>query len=91
MKKINMEIQRKNKSHKAVKSKLKISKNMTFAELMEKHPEAAGELFKQGMHCIGCGAAAFETIEQGALMHGIDVDDLIKKLNNEKTKSKKKK
>jgi len=71
----------KNKSHKAVNSKSKINKDMTFAELMEKHPEAAGELFAQGMHCVGCGAAAFETIEQGAMAHGINPEKLIKKLN----------
>ena len=48
-------------------------------------------LFEKGMHCIGCGMAGFETLEQGALVHGIDVDELVKELNGEnKLKEKKK-
>jgi len=34
-----------------------------------------------GLHCIGCEAASFENIEQGALAHGIDVDELVAALN----------
>lgn len=34
------------------------------------------------MGCIGCAAAHFENIEQGALAHGIDVDELITALND---------
>lgn len=36
---------------------------------------------KHGMHCLGCMAARFENIEQGALAHGIDVDKLMEDLN----------
>lgn len=74
-------ITRKNRSHKTAKSSSEIDKNMTFAELMEKYPKAAGELFQSGMNCVGCEAAAFETIEQGALAHGMNPDELVKKLN----------
>ena len=34
-----------------------------------------------GMGCIGCAASHFENIEQGALAHGIDIDALMKGLN----------
>ncbi len=64
--------------------KAEISKKMTFAEIMEKHPESANILFESGLHCIGCGGAMYETLEQGAMMHGMgkkEIDDLIKKLN----------
>lgn len=64
-----------------------ISKEMTFAEIMEKHPDAANVLFNSGMHCIGCGLAMYETLEQGCLAHGMskkEIDNLIKKLNKEK-------
>ena len=33
------------------------------------------------MGCLGCAAAHFENIEQGAMAHGIDVDQLVKDLN----------
>ncbi|MEG1500749.1 MAG: DUF1858 domain-containing protein, partial [Clostridiales bacterium] len=36
---------------------------------------------KHGMGCIGCAAAHFENIEEGALAHGIDVDALINDMN----------
>lgn len=61
-----------------------ITKEMTFAEIMEKHPDAANVLFNSGMHCIGCGMAMYETLEQGCLIHGMNkkqIDELIKKLN----------
>lgn len=63
-----------------------ISKNMTFAEILEKFPEAGNVLFESGLHCIGCGGAMYETIEQGCMMHGFSkkqIEDLIKKLNGE--------
>ena len=34
------------------------------------------------MHCLGCPASAGETLEEACLVHGIDVDALIEKLNN---------
>ncbi len=71
------------------KSKDAISKKMIFAELLEKHPEAANTLFESGLHCIGCGGAMYETIEQGCLAHGFSekqIDELVKKINGEITK-----
>lgn len=42
-----------------------ITKEMTFGELIQKHPNAAGILGAYGLHCIGCHVAVFETIEIG--------------------------
>ncbi len=61
----------------------KITKDMTFAELMEFSPEAVKKLAEKGMLCCGCPMAMMETIEQGALGHGVDVDKLLKELNKE--------
>ncbi len=72
---------------KTIKTKVKkdlVTKDMTFSEIMEKHPDAANVLFNSGMHCIGCGMAMYESLEQGCLAHGMNkkqIDDLIKKLN----------
>ncbi len=72
------------------KTKIKknlISKNMTFAEIMEKHPDAANVLFENGLYCIGCGMAMYETLEQGCMVHGMskkEIDELIKKMNKGK-------
>lgn len=61
--------------------KEKITKKMTFTEVLEKHPDSAPIFFKHGMTCIGCPFAAQETIEQGAKAHGIDPKKLIIELN----------
>ena len=34
-----------------------------------------------GMHCLGCALAHGETIEQAAMVHGIDPDELLRMLN----------
>lgn len=58
-----------------------ITKDMTIGEVVEKHPEVVEVFNKYGMGCLGCPATAFENIEQGAIMHGIDVEQLIADLN----------
>ncbi len=65
------------------KPKKKITKKMTFAELIEASPQAATKLAEQGLFCGGCPMAQLETIEQGAMGHGLDPDELIKQLNKE--------
>lgn len=67
----------------------KITKKMTFAEVMSKHPETAEVLFKEGMQCFGCSMAGFETIEQGCLAHGLNPEEIVKKMN-EKLKGRNK-
>ncbi len=60
---------------------MKITKQMKIDEALKKYPKAAAVFTKHGFHCIGCAVASFESIEQGALAHGVDVDRLIKDLN----------
>ena len=54
---------------------------MLIAEaLQHENSEAIAEtLLSIGMHCFGC--AIGETIEEAAMVHGVDVDDLVKRLN----------
>ena len=59
----------------------KIEKEMSIIDVVQKYPQTA-EVFRNfGMGCLGCIAARFENIEQGAMAHGIVVDDLIADLN----------
>jgi len=59
----------------------KITKDMTFFEVMRTWPESVKVL--QGYHlgCVGCMGAQNESLEQGANAHGIDVEALVKDLN----------
>ena len=59
----------------------KIDKNMKIEEALKKYPETAEVFGKYGFHCLGCAAASFESIEQGAMAHGIDVEKWIEDLN----------
>ena len=65
----------------------KINKKMNFNEIMQNFPEATEVLLDKGMHCIGCPMAMQEILEEGALAHGLDVNVLVKELN-ESLKSK---
>lgn len=61
---------------------MQIDKKMTIGELLEKAPERAEILLEAGMHCLGCPASQAETIEEACEVHGIDVEEIIKKLNS---------
>lgn len=61
-----------------------INKKMLIGEVAEKYPAVATILFEYGMHCIGCHINAYESIEQGCLVHGLNarqVDEIIAKMN----------
>ena len=73
-------------------SKEAISKDTTIGELVQRHPEAALLMIERGMHCIGCGMAASETIEQGCRAHGMsdrDISRLIEDMNKAVAESEK--
>jgi hybrid cluster-associated redox disulfide protein len=59
-----------------------INKDMSINEVVRKHPETIPIFEKFGLGCVGCEAALFENIEQGAEVHGIDVETLITSLNS---------
>ncbi|MEX2721942.1 MAG: DUF1858 domain-containing protein [Candidatus Wukongarchaeota archaeon] len=66
----------------------KITKDMLIGEVIGKYPETIKVFHSHGFGCIGCVIADFETIEEGAEAHGMDVEGLIKDLN-EAVKNKK--
>ena len=58
-----------------------ISKSTTIGELLMVFPEAAPILMEIGMHCLGCPSAQMESLEEAAMVHGIDADLLVEKIN----------
>ena len=63
----------------------KVTKEMAINEIISKVPEAGKIFFKKGLHCVGCMAAQFETMEQGCQAHGMsdeDIDKIIEEINN---------
>jgi hybrid cluster-associated redox disulfide protein len=60
----------------------KIEKGMMLAEVVMRYPETIPVFQMRGLHCIGCAVSAYESVEQGALAHGIEPDTLVRDLNN---------
>ena len=58
-----------------------IEKTTKIGDLLESNPEKADVLLEAGMHCLGCPASQAETLEEACEVHGIDVDELLEKLN----------
>ena len=58
-----------------------ITKDMSIVEVVNNYPQTSKVFMSFGMACLGCSAAKFENIEQGASAHGINADELVEKLN----------
>lgn len=65
-----------------LRGKVMIEKSMSIDEIVKKHPETIPVFEKFGLGCVGCQAALFENIEQGADVHRVDVELLIRSLNS---------
>lgn len=57
------------------------TKDMTIGEMLRQNPAVAPVLMEAGMHCIGCPSAQGETLEEAAMVHGMEIDTLMSKLN----------
>ena len=58
-----------------------IEKTMTIREALTVSPQAARILTGFGMHFLGCPHATAETLEEAALVHGMDVEEMVRQLN----------
>lgn len=60
----------------------KISKDMIIADLIKVDPNIVAILMRAGMHCIGCPSAQGESLEEAALVHGLNPDLLVDQIND---------
>lgn len=58
-----------------------ITKEMTIGEILRAYPDAAPILMEAGMHCLGCPSAQGETLEEAAMVHGMDINALMEKIS----------
>jgi len=54
---------------------------MTFHQILQRDPRVASILGQFNLGCVGCMGAMNETLEQGAMAHGIDVEEILTELN----------
>lgn len=58
-----------------------VTKDMNIGEILDNARETAPFFIEMGMHCLGCPSARGETLEQACMVHGVDADGLIEKIN----------
>ena len=57
-----------------------ITKDMTIGEIISKNQNVIPVLLEAGMHCLGCPASQGESLEEAAMVHGLDINDLMAKI-----------
>ena len=58
-----------------------VNKSTMIGELLQIDQNIAPILLNIGMHCLGCPGAQAETLEEAAMVHGLDGDLLVEKIN----------
>ena len=60
----------------------KVSKDMIIADMLQIDPNIVAILMRAGMHCIGCPSSQGESLEEAAMVHGLDADMLVDQIND---------
>lgn len=60
---------------------MKVTKHMIIADVLDLDRGTIPIFMESGLHCLGCVMASGETIEEAAMVHGIDADELVSQLN----------
>lgn len=59
-----------------------VTKQTIIGDILDENLEIAAPFFLGiGMHCLGCPSSRGETIEEACMVHGVDADELVAKLN----------
>ena len=59
----------------------RVTKDTMIGDLLQIDQNVAPLLLNIGMHCLGCPSSQMETIEEDAMVHGLDPDDLVVEIN----------
>ena len=58
-----------------------ITKDTIIGDILDIAPETAPLFLSIGMHCLGCPSSRGETVEEACMVHGVDVNELLEKIN----------
>jgi len=61
---------------------MKVTKDSLIGDVLDYNRETAVFFLQMGMHCLGCPSARGESLEQACLVHGLNVDELVQKIND---------
>lgn len=59
----------------------RVTKDTMIGDILQIDQNVAPLLLNIGMHCLGCPSSQMETIEEAAMVHGLDPDDLVVEIN----------
>lgn len=60
---------------------MQITKETTMGEMLEFDSGIAVVLMECGMHCVGCPSSIGESLEQACMIHGLDADEVMAKID----------
>lgn len=60
---------------------VRIEKDTIIGEVLDIAPQTAPLFLSIGMHCLGCPSARGETVEQACMVHGVDCEAFLEKVN----------
>ena len=63
---------------------MEITKKSLIGEILDADPTLAPYFLEMGMHCLGCPSARSESVGQACMVHGVNADELVAKLNANK-------
>lgn len=61
---------------------MKITADMTIAQVVSAYPHVLRVLYDFGLGCVGCPSSQFETIEEASYVHGFEAEELLQELND---------
>ena len=64
------------------KGMARVTKDTTIGEVIQIDAGVIPILMGAGMHCVGCPSSAGETLEEAAMVHGIDSDMLVEEIQS---------
>ena len=60
---------------------VRVTKDMLIGDILRAYPQSMYALMECGMGCVGCPASQAESVEQAAMVHGLDGEDIVRYLN----------
>ena len=58
-----------------------IEKDTIIGDILDADPTTGQYFFEMGMHCLGCPASRGESVAEACEVHGVDVEEILEKLN----------
>ena len=59
-----------------------ITKQTLIGEMLQMDMGIAAILMAAGMHCVGCPSSSMESLEEACMVHGMDADQVLKRVND---------